>query len=184
MLAPGKTWGGDEQGPGQARILGKILEHAPGVLADSLGQAGGADADDLGPVGAGEVSQGLAKIAAAAENRRFLTEGRRGHIHRLTEVGDQVAPDVGGAALGTVHQGHAAANAAKGQDSPEGRAHAAGIGGRRPRRRGAAHGTPGAVMAARRGTNFQTGLRTVWWTSRAKEAMPAKPASPIFRSWL
>lgn len=44
--------------------------------------------------------------------------------------------------------------------------------------------SPAQPLRLRRGTNRQTGLMHVAWTSRAKLSMPTKPSSASFRSWL
>ena len=97
------------------------------VLADGFRQAGRGRADELRLVLAGDVQRALREILAAAENRAFLVEVRRRDVNRFAEMADEIAADVGRAALRAVQKRDAALDAAKRQARAQRRAELAGV---------------------------------------------------------
>ncbi len=97
------------------------------VLADCLAQAGRGHADEGGLVLTRDVLESCVQILRSAENRRVLVEIRRRDVHRLAEVADEIAPDVGRAALRAMEEGNRPLDAAKDEARTERRAEFTGI---------------------------------------------------------
>ena len=67
-----------------------------------------------------DVLEALLEVGAAAIDRVLLPQGRGGDVHGLPEMADDVAPHIGGAALGAVEKGHRPFNPPEGQTGPQG----------------------------------------------------------------
>ena len=177
-----------------------FAHHRSDVFADRFTQAGSGNADHAGLVLRGHVPQTPAQIFATTEDGAGLAEARRGDVHRLPEMADDVTAHVGRASLRAVQERHRSFNSAKHQARAQRRAQLARI----PRRdlaglrgrllkdvqtrvhiRNGAHTYIGAHTASSfrlRDVNCHTGLITVECTSRAKLTMPANPAKASLRS--
>ncbi|EKD33809.1 MAG: hypothetical protein ACD_75C02588G0002 [uncultured bacterium] len=135
-------------------VFGQDHRH---VIADGLGQAGSRDPDQFGRIFGGDVLQAEFQVSAAAIDRVLLAQRRRGDIDRLVEVANDIAPHIGGAALGAMQKGDAAFDAAESDGGPERFAEFAGVGGGGEIGHLFAHDLFSLIL---RGTNFQTGLMT------------------------
>ena len=135
----------------EVAFLAEFAQQQPYILANGLRQTGGRDSDQFRVVLARHVVQAMVQVVASAEHGGGFAEAGNGDVDRLAKMRNQVAANVGGAALRSVQKGHRARYAAQRQTGAQGRAQLAGI----------ARGCERFLHFRPRGVSFHTGLATV-----------------------
>ena len=98
----------DEQVLGNDALLLRRLDVGVQIVADHLRHAGRRDRDHLRLVQGIGVLQAFEHVVQAAEHRRVLGHGGGDRGKGLLEVAGEVAPEIGHAALGALHERHGA----------------------------------------------------------------------------